>query len=283
MKKIKPMWVFKSYKDYKIWKIFPTRHDKILCELRDLNKRVTSFVCLSIYNGNKIWEKSDFEEPWWIQIADVDDDIFFLCEFKRPDLPAQGKTYAVSSSSGEVLWKDDEFDFMFALDGRVYGVRNLIDSRFYFVVDARTGEILETYGDEKAEEINELRNEKIKSMEFIETSISFDEYHPDYETAKGLVDSFVNDGDPRFPPEVLVKENISLINYHIARGVKAGSERFKNVLKIVEINTGKLLYQDVLYDDLSFFIPDAFFCKDDFVFYVREQIELIAIKLPHQI
>jgi hypothetical protein len=77
-------------------------------------------------------------------------------------LPVQGKTYAVSSSSGEVLWEDDKFDFMFALNGKVYGVRNLIDSRFYFVVDARTGEILETYGDEKAEEINELRTRKSK-------------------------------------------------------------------------------------------------------------------------
>ncbi len=283
MKKVKPMWVFKSYKDYKIWKVFPTRRDKILCELRDLNKKVTSFVCLSIYDGSKIWEKSNFEEPWWIQISDVDDDIFFLCEFKRPDLPVQGKTYAVDSSSGKVLWEDDGYNFMFALNGRVYGVRNLIDSRFYFVVDARTGEILETYDDEKAGEINELRNEKIKSMEFIETSTSFDEYHPDYEMTKELVDTFVSDGDPRFPPEVLVKGNISLINYHIQRGIKAGVERFRNVLKIVEIDTRKLLYEDVLYDDLSFFMPDAFFCKDDIVFYVREQTELVAINLPYRI
>ncbi len=272
-KTLKPEWVFKSYESFKIWRVFPTKHDKILCELRDVDKKLVKFVCLSIDNGDKIWENLNIDEPWWVQISDVDEDLFFLCEFRRPDFPVQGKIYAIDLENGEILWESDEYDFLFALNGKVYTSRNLIDSRIYFEIDSRTGEVIKEHG-ENTELINELKDAKLESMNFIETSTPFDEYHPDYDNLYDIVTRFTSDADRRSTPEVLVKRKFLIINYHIAKG-----EKLSNILRIIDIETGKLAYDDVLYNDLSFFLPDAFFCKDDFVFYVRNQNELVAIKL----
>ncbi|MFN3135460.1 MAG: hypothetical protein ACK44H_07825, partial [Candidatus Kryptonium sp.] len=63
--KLKPFWVFRTPGDFKIWKVFPTRYDKVLCELRNLEKRNVKFVCLSTENGVKIWEDLNIDEPWW--------------------------------------------------------------------------------------------------------------------------------------------------------------------------------------------------------------------------
>jgi hypothetical protein len=279
--KLKPEWIFKAPADFKIWKIFPTKYDKILCELRDVDKKIVKFVCLSIDTGNKVWENLEIDEQWWVQISDSDENLFFLCEFRRPDFPVQGKIYAVDSESGKILWENDDYNFLFALNGKVYTVKNLIEQRFYFELDSRTGEIVKEYGD-NSEVINALKDEKAESMNYIETSLPFDEFHPDYDEISGKIKQFIENADLRFPAEVLKKGNFAVVNYHILNRAKLPLEadKFSNVLKIIDTGEGKLLYEDVLYNDLTFFIPDAFFCKDDFVFYVKNQVELIAIKLP---
>ncbi|CUS85492.1 DUF4905 domain-containing protein [Candidatus Kryptobacter tengchongensis] len=280
-KKLKPFWIFKSPEKFRIWKIFPTRFDKILCELRDLEKRLVKFICLSTKNGERVWENLNIDEMWWVQISDSDEDLFFLCEFKRPDFPIQGKIYAVDSETGKILWENSEYNFLFALNGKVYTVKNLIEQRFFFELDSRTGEVIQEFG-ESPEFINELRELKSESMNFIETSLPFDEYHPDYNHLSENIKPFIENADLRFPPEILTKRNFAIINYHTLNKSKLPleAEKFSSILKIINLNENKLIYEDVLYSDLSSFIPDAFFCKDDLVFYVKNQSELIAIKLP---
>ncbi len=279
--KLTPEWIYKAPSDFKIWKIFPTRYDKILCELRNLDKKIARFVCLSIDTGDKVWENLELDEQWWVQISDSDEDLFFLSEFRRPDFPVQGKVYAVDSGTGKILWESDDYNFLFALNGRVYAVKNLIEKRFYFELDSRTGEVLKEH-ESNAEVINELKNEKAESMSFIETSLPFDEFHPDYGKISEKIKPFIKDADLRFPAEILSKRNFVVVNYHVLnrRKLPLEVEKFSNVLKIIDIAEEKLVYEDILYNDLTFFIPDAFFCKDDLVFYVRNQTELVSIKLP---
>jgi len=274
-KKLKPEWIFKSPGNFKFWKIFPSKNDKILCELRDLDKRVVRFTCLSTGDGNVVWEGLNLDEPWWVQISDVDEDLFFICEFKRPDFPVQGRIYAVDSENGKILWRSDEYNFLFALNGKVYTSKNLIDRQIYFEIDSRTGEVVREH-EENVDLINELKNLKFESMSFIETSEPFDEYRLDYDEIAGVIKPFIEDAVEEFAPEVLTKRNFSIVNYHALN--KGG--KFSNILKVIDIEKAELIYQDVLYNDLSYFIPDVFFCKDDLIFYVRNQEELVAIKLP---
>lgn len=273
-KKLKPNWVFKAPGNLKFWKIFPSKSDKILCELRDVDKKFVKFICISIDDGSKVWGNLNLEEPWWVQISDTDEDLFFLCEFRRPDFPVQGKIYAVNSKNGEILWENDDYNFLFALNGRVYASKNLIDKQIYFEIDSRTGEVLKEYG-ENIELINKAKDIKFESMNFIETSEPLDEYNSNYEMVRELIKPFIEDATEKFSPEVLIKKSFAVVNYYVSKG-----DKFLSVLKIIDINEGELIYQDVLYNDLSYFIPDSFFGKDDFIFYVRDQKELVAIKLP---
>ena len=279
--KLKPFWVFKSPDGFKIWKIFPTRYDKVLCELRNLEGKNVKFVCLSTENGKKVWEDLNIDEPWWVQISDSDEDLFFLCEFRRPDFPVQGKIYAVDSNSGKILWENEEHTFLFALDGKVYTAKNFIEKRIFFELDSKTGEVIREHG-ENVDFINELKEFKSESMNFIETSLPFDEYHPGYDKIVEDIKPFIEDADPRFPPEVLTKGNFAIVNYHILNKSKLPLEieKFSNILKIINIEQKSLIYEDILYRDLSYFLPDVFFCKGDLVFYVKNQTELVTIKLP---
>ncbi len=273
-KKLKPKWIFKAPENLKLWKVFPSKDDKILCELRDVDKKLVKFVCISVDDGRKIWEDLNLDEPWWVQISDTDEDLFFLCEFRRPDFPVQGKIYAVNSKDGKILWENDDYNFLLALNGKVYASKNLIDKRIYSEIDSRTGEILWEHG-EDVEFINSAKDIKFESMNFIETSEPFDEFHLNYEEINDIIKTFIKDATDKFPPEVLVKQKFSIVSYHAPRG-----DKFSSVLKIIDIEEGELIYQDMLYDDLSYFVPDSFFAKDDFIFYVRNQKELVAIKLP---
>jgi hypothetical protein len=273
-KKLKPKWIFKAPENLKFWKVFPSRGDKILCELRDTDKKFVKFVCVSMDDGVKVWEDLNLDEPWWVQISDTDEDLFFLCEFRRPDFPVQGKIYAVDSGNGKILWENDDYNFLFALDGKVYASKNLIDKRIYFEIDSRTGEVIREYG-ENIEFINSAKDIKFESMNFIETSEPFDELHSNYEEINEIVKPFIEDATDKFTPEILVKQNFSIVSYHAQKG-----DKFASILKIIDIEKGELVYQDLLYDNLSYFVPDSFFVKDDFVFYVRNQKELVAIKLP---
>ena len=54
---------------------------------------------------------------------------------------------------------------------------------------------------------------------------------------------------------------------------------YLNTLCVFDITTGEKLYQDVLNKKSSFNVPDNFFCKDDFVFYLREKKDIVAIKV----
>lgn len=273
-KKLKPKWIFKAPENLNFWKVFPSRGDKILCELRDVDKKFAKFVCVSIDDGVKVWENLNLDELWWVQISDTDEDLFFLCEFRRPDFPVQGKIYAVDSESGKILWENDDYNFLFALNGKVYASKNLIDRQIYFEIDSRTGEIIHEHG-EDVEFINKVKEIKFESMNFIETSEPFDEFHSNYEEINDVLKPFIEDATDKFPPEVLVKQNFSIVSYHAPKG-----DKFLSILKIIDIERNELIYQDLLYDNLSYFVPDSFFVKDDFVFYVRNQKELVAIKLP---
>ncbi|MEN3039061.1 MAG: DUF4905 domain-containing protein [Candidatus Kryptonium sp.] len=252
-----------------------------MCELRNIEKKRVKFVCLSTINGKLVWENLNIDEPWWIQISDSDEEIFFLSEFKRPDFPVQGKIYAVNSENGEILWENDNYNFLFALNGKVYTARNLIEQRFFFELDSRTGEITRELG-EDLDFINKLKEIKSESMSFIETPLPFDESFPDHDEISQNIRAFIENADQRFTPEILTKENFLIVNYHALNKPKfpLEIEKFSNILKIVDLQENEVIYEDVLYSDLSFFIPDAFFCKDDLVFYVKNQIELITIKLP---
>ncbi len=279
--KLKPLWVFKSPSNFKIWKVFPTKYDKILCELRDLEGKSVKFICLSIEDGKLIWEGLNIDEPWWVQIADSDEDLFFLCEFRRPDFPVQGKIYAVNSTDGKILWENEEYTFLFALNGKVYAAKNFIDQRIFLELDSKTGEVIQEHS-ENYDFINEMKKLKLESMNFIETSSPFDEYHPDYDRIAENIKPFIENADLRFPPEVLTKVNFAIVNYHILNKPKLPLEveNFSNILRIIDLEQSVLSYEDILYNDLSYFIPDAFFCKDELVFYVKNQTELVTIKLP---
>jgi hypothetical protein len=61
---------------------------------------------------------------------------------------------------------------------------------------------------------------------------------------------------------------------------KLKEPKLTSELKIIDLESEKIIFEDTLYTNLNFPIPDAMIGKDRFIYYVKNQKELIAIKIP---
>jgi hypothetical protein len=52
-----------------------------------------------------------------------------------------------------------------------------------------------------------------------------------------------------------------------------------NVIRIKDTNSGKIILDETLNKITSSYVPDSFFIKDGYLFYVKEKKELTSINL----
>jgi len=273
--KIKKIYLYDNKKQ--IWRLIPTDTKKLVIEERDIEKKQVYFSCIHSESGKKIFKNFQLDEKFWIGIETIYKDVIYFHKFVKPDMPQHKGIIAFNLSKQKVLWQNDDQNFLFVYDDKLYCYQQNFESRNYFILNYATGQIAKDIGC-SVEKINELRKKAANSDDY--SSYHFPQtFYPQKEPDDGvrnfllkLRNQYVISGNIEF----VALNNMILFNFHEA--AEAGFLR--NVFKAVDLSTGKYILEEVLISKTTSYVPDSFFVKDDLLFLLIEKTRLGVYRIP---
>lgn len=280
--KIKPYLTFSQKGN--IWRMHFSPADILVCETRDLNAKETYFFSLNYKTKQVFLSNFQLDEKWWISIESVSDGFIYFNRFKTPELPEHLGITAVDAKSGKTMWKNEELTFLFADSSEVYAYKEVFEREIFYKLDSNNGNILETYEDEKiADSLLELKqfNEEKMFTGFIYPEIYIEGNIINPLAEKYLMERFK---DVKFMGEIefIDYEGLIIYNFHADAGVNLKDITLPNLsnrLEIFDLGQGKFIHEEILNTDVVNYVPDSFFIRDGFLFYIKEKKELVMIEL----
>lgn len=270
---IRKLFSFKSSKQ--VWRILISRSELLLIETRDVSTKDVFFNCFFLENGKEIFADFQLEEKYWLGIEAFEDDVIIFHNFPKPDMPHHRGIIAFNVLSKSVLWRNNEFSFLFVLDGKVYGYKQGFEDRHFAAFDFKGGELAEDLGND-FKKINLLRTQSENQKDTNE--YIFPEIFSDDETNSrigsiiaGQTGSLEIEGEVEYN----TAGNVLLFNYH----TKNKENRFTNKFTAVDLDNGSVLFSEVLNENITSLLADSFFVYKNFLFLLRGKDEVIVYSL----
>ncbi|MBI5214627.1 MAG: DUF4905 domain-containing protein [Ignavibacteriae bacterium] len=256
-----------------LWRLLPTTNHLFVGEDRNLETKQVTFFCLDARNGKVLWNNLSFTEPWWMSIESVSNNILFLHEFATPDMPDHKKIYAIQIDTAQILWMNDELQFHFADGQHVYGSKSGFESRQYFRLDSSNGTVLE--------EVSALEFQQLQTKTFgpTATEITFLQEVEDVETLKKNYQKLPSKilKNPQ-PMEWCERNGRLLLSYYSPVQEKGNSNMSLQQHIIIADREGRLLYQDIVNEQLRIPLPDSVMEMHGIVYYIKNKKCLIAVR-----
>ncbi len=272
MNKIKKKFSFTN--DRQIWRLIPTDTNKLVVEERDTNTKEAFFNCLDISKGKIIFKNFQIEDKFWVGIETIHNDIIYFHKFLKPDMPIHSGIIAYDINSKEIIWKTDEYNFLFIKNDKVYAFKNKFEGREFLSLDYKTGDIIESYGND-SKKINILREEELSKNNFkgylfpqpvdLSNSYSFIDIINELRTERVITGKI----------DFVEYENLLFINFHEV----LSNGKLRNIFRAIEINSKKIILEEILDMETKLFIPESFFVRNNMVFLIKEKVKLIIYSL----
>jgi hypothetical protein len=276
-RKIKREWEFSP--GALIWRIFYVSTNRIVGEARDQNRKSASFFCLDALSGVALWKDLMLDEPWWVGIETVVNNVIICHEFARPDMPQHRGMLAIDEESGKLLWKNDALSYWFSDKDRVYGRKVVLEKKVGFALDLHTGAVAREYSDD-LESLEALQ--RSRRGDEAENGLAFPEpFSPedaDPATA-GKLAHLLDNGSRIQSMEYLLRRDRLLVDFYRIDSAGEGESSLSNILEIIDADDGKILHREAMMSGVAAPTPDAFFVKDDFLYFIKNRTTLIAMKL----
>jgi len=278
--KIKPEWVFNQSGN--LWKFIFGGKEFIAGETRDLEEKKLYLFTLEIKTGKKMLKDFMFEEGnYWISTEGASTSILYLHRFEKPELPYHKNIIALDLRTGKKLWENEDYQYYFSTEEKLFGLKQQFEKADLVEINITDGKVIRKVSEEDYAEILDMKRKTDDDL--------FTEY---YDYPKGL---------SQFPPEInegkiieeetrntegeieyIVKDGKLCFNYYKPADINIkdiSRKYYKNIFCIYDIETREKLYEDVLNERSSYNVPDNFFCKGDYLYYLREKKDIVAIKL----
>ena len=246
-----------------IWRILPTETGKLIIEERGKDNKQVYFNCINIENGKKVFKNFQLEEKFWIGIEAVHNDVIYFHKFVKPDMPHHIGIIAMDVNEKKILWENSKYSFLFIWKEKIYCFQQMFEVRKYFCLDYESGKLIEEFGDDSVK-VNEFKKELDSSKPFSNYFFPIS-YNSNITVAENLKDTFQKLRDNfTFSGniEYVQKKNLLLFNFHIVNSDGNLSNRFK----VLDLSSGKFIFEETLIKETKTFAPDSFFVKDDFLF-----------------
>ena len=269
MAKIKKKYSFTNNRQ--IWRLIPADYDKIIIEERDINKKEVFFNCLDINTGKVFFDSLQLKDKFWTGIETVYKNIVFFHSFLKPDLPIHTGIIAYDINSNRILWEKNDYSYLFVKDEKIYTYKNKFEGKEFSAIDYLTGNKLEDLGND-AKNINTLREEELskknvneyllpKGADFL-SGYSYMDIISELKTKRNIADEI----------NYIELENLLFINFHeILR-----NGNFRNIIIVIEIDSKKIILEEILDSETKLLIPESFFIIRKLVFLIKEKIKLIV-------
>jgi hypothetical protein len=272
--KVQPTWVYRA--KGAVWRVVPAEVDVFVGEDRQLDTKEVSFFCLNKVTGELFWEGISFDEPWWIGIEAVHRGRIFMHGFTKPDMPDHQRILALDLSTGRLAWSCDDMRFICADDGSVFASKNTITGSMIHELDFHTGSTLKVWGDDTtgmhaakarmhilAMDEPEFPQPLDMSTDGDDPVITLVRKHCPEETVPGSIES-------------LTRNNLLLLSSHERSGK---GDRLRNVLKVIDLRDGDLVFTETLNDNLRGIAPDSFFVQGEMIYFVKDRSSLTCLSI----
>jgi hypothetical protein len=217
------------------------------------------------------------EEKFWIGIEKVYKDIIFFHKYRKPDMPGHRGMIAFDINNRNILWRNEDYIFLFIYNDELYCYKERFEGRNYFKLNYKTGELLEDVG-ENAVEISALR-EKILDEENSKDYLFTKQFVPEKETNEEVKKILSDERNQKLVSgkiDYILIKNLFFFSYHKIQPL--GNE-MRNIFKAVDIDNGKVIFEEELNRGVKNFVPDSFFIKNDLIFLLKEKTELLVCSI----
>ena len=257
-----------------IWRIIPTASGKLIIEERDIEKREAFFSCIDIKSGKKIFSSFQLEEKFWIGIEKVYKDIIFFHKFRKPDMPRHLGIIAFDILKQKILWKNEDYIFLFIYNDDLFCYKEKFEGRDYFKLNYETGEFIKD--SDIANEVIALKDKSDGKFEGYHFTKQFIPETESNEELKKILSEERNQNLVSGKIDYILLQNLLVFSFH--QILSSGNE-MRNIFKAVDIDNGKVIFEEELNRGVKNFVPDSFFIKDDLLFLLKEKTELLVCSI----
>ena len=278
-KQLKPAWNFDA--GTLIWRIFFTSNNLIIGETRNQEAKSTGFFCVDIHSGKPLWKNIGFDEPWWIGIEAVYEKWMILHGFVRPDMPEHRGIRVIDIESGKLLWRNDNLSFWFIDNEKLYAHKYLFEKHIGCELDIKTGTIVNEYSD-NLDLLQELRQKVLQKESERQQDVIFPEVFDKNETEsviRTVVHRITEGKALEGWIEYLSRFGILIISQYQHAQSKSESSLLNNILTVYDLKSEKILYNEIIAQDVKTPSPDSFLVKNDLLFFIKHQTMLTALQV----
>lgn len=270
--KIKKHFSYKS--KYQIWRLLISDTDKLVIELRDVNKKEVFFSCYDLQKGKKIFDNFQIDEKYWIGIETLYKDMIIFHKYDKPDMPGHKQIIGFDITTQTVKWTDSDHSFLFAYNDRIYCYQENYESRNFYSLNYLTG-LIEEDLDGDFEKINYLQSEF--NSEYGEKFLFTEKWEPEKSdpAVKKIITNEVDNLEIVGDVEYTSFNNLLLFSFHS----KIFSGSLVNKFVVYDLSRQKTVLSEILNANTNAFIPDSFFLYKNFLLLLKEKNGVIVNKL----
>jgi hypothetical protein len=244
-----------------IWKTLVDESDKrIFVETRNADEKRVCFSAYSFNDNLWLWSDIAFEEPWWISLGYVQDEILLLTVYNDTNNPDNKSLVAVDAGTGKILWWRNNFVVAYVTTNGVMGSDTKFGSSLVALA-LKTGEILPAMliQSPSVQNFNVIR-----PLQYLDGSDHF-------LTVRAFVERKCN------------VTPVSVIEYcehssWIMVSVFIQEKELANYL-IVFDSDGQIVLKEQLGENLKGIAYDTFFLFEGFIIFVKNKRELVSYKI----
>lgn len=272
--KVKKKYSFTNGKT--IWRLIPSGN-KLLIEEMNQDKKQVFFSCLDIETGKSILRNFRPDENFWVGVEAFENNRIYFHRFVKPDMPGHIGIIVYDLDEQKILWNREDLVFLFLYEDRVFAFLQKFEAREFFSLNAESGSLIKNYG-ENVQEINKLREElQVREYEkykdYLFPEVYSAEKYPS--VVQDCIEEFRQYEVISGPVEFIRYKDVLLLSYHTV----TDDGKMNNNFRVIEINTGKLIFKDVVNSGITSYIPDSFFVKNNLLFLIKHKTELLVCLL----
>ena len=234
------------------------RSGVLLLEVRDSERKQVTFSALECQTGKFIWRDKSFDEPWWISLGAVSDDVVLFTVYLETNNPDKKGVFAYHIRDDRMLWWHNDFSLVSVSNRTVEGV----SSKYGFkkvVLDILNGqETTQTYSEQG------INTDAIRPHQYLPD-------HAYFATVKTFLEQKFN-LSPVMALEYLEYDSIVFISFYVQETELA------NYLFMISAE-GDLLMKEKLAEQLKGIGLGTFFILSSCVIFVKNKGELVSYKI----
>lgn len=236
-----------------------TNRNVLLLEIRNAEKKQVSFAAFDYRKNTFLWRDKSFDEPWWVNLSAVYDDIVLYTLYLETNNPDRKALLAYSLADHKMLWWSNDFSLTAVSIGKVKGFSSKLSKEV--MLDIQSGNVVENGA--PFEPILALGNQ-VKPFQYADDMEHFTTVQTFLHAKLNLL--------PVVALEYLEHDSLIFISYNVTEN------GLVNYLLVLSLN-GDVLLHEKLDEPQKGIGLDTFFILNGCLFFVKNRRELVSYSI----